>query len=205
MNSKDPVNVQIGDNIKKIRKALGLTQDEMATRLNLKLSTFSNYENGSRSLPISQLSSIANELSIPIDFIINGIPDDIDIDDVLEQNSSDLDDLRRNNTRRVTKDNVILSQLLLSLSDYLDPEDEISEYFQSRYYEYWKAAYDENQLAKADKILRLTAKALVNLYIENHDVPWFHKPSKDFTNKLIKLLHKESYSMDDIDTLRSFD
>ena len=52
------------DRIKKLRKALGLTQQEFADRIHVKNNTISNYESGSRSLSDAMIASICREFSV---------------------------------------------------------------------------------------------------------------------------------------------
>jgi transcriptional regulator with XRE-family HTH domain len=52
------------DRIKKLRKALGLTQQEFADRIHVKNNTISNYESGSRSLSDAMIASICREFGV---------------------------------------------------------------------------------------------------------------------------------------------
>lgn len=58
--------IQIGSRIKEFRKAKGITQKEMAKRLNIPYSTYSNYENNNREPNMAQIKAIAKELKIDI-------------------------------------------------------------------------------------------------------------------------------------------
>ena len=58
--------IQIGSKIKEFRKAKGITQKEMAKRLNIPYSTYSNYENNNREPNITQIEAIAKELEIDV-------------------------------------------------------------------------------------------------------------------------------------------
>ena len=58
--------IQIGSRIKEFRKAKGITQKEMAKRLNIPYSTYSNYENNNREPNMAQIKAIAKELEIDI-------------------------------------------------------------------------------------------------------------------------------------------
>jgi transcriptional regulator with XRE-family HTH domain len=53
-------NFIIGQNIKLLREELGLTQDALAQYLNITREQISYYENGSRSIPTTQLSKLAD-------------------------------------------------------------------------------------------------------------------------------------------------
>lgn len=56
--------LQIGSTLKAFRKAANLTQQEMADKLGLKLSTYSNYENNNRMPSRETVDSIAEILDI---------------------------------------------------------------------------------------------------------------------------------------------
>lgn len=62
----------INTRIKRLRIALHLTQDELASRLHIKRSTIANYENG-RNIPIDAVKAlIYREFSISPDWLENG-------------------------------------------------------------------------------------------------------------------------------------
>lgn len=50
----------IAKNIKKMRESSGFTQDNIADFLNIKRSTYSNYETGNRELPLSIMEKLAD-------------------------------------------------------------------------------------------------------------------------------------------------
>ena len=62
----------INTRIKRLRIALHLTQDELASRLHIKRSTIANYENG-RNIPVDAVKAlIYREFSISPDWLENG-------------------------------------------------------------------------------------------------------------------------------------
>ena len=81
----------INTRIKRLRIALHLTQDELASRLHIKRSTIANYENG-RNIPVDAVKAlIYREFSISPDWLENGTGE------MFSQNASfDLDTFARN-------------------------------------------------------------------------------------------------------------
>lgn len=59
---------EIGDKIKILRKTRGLTQEQLADKLNIKRATISNYEIGRRSPHIKELEAIAEALGVGLDY-----------------------------------------------------------------------------------------------------------------------------------------
>lgn len=62
--------IQIGTRIKKIRLEKGLTQKEVAERLNIPYSTYSNYENNNREPNYGTIQEIAKILETSVNRII---------------------------------------------------------------------------------------------------------------------------------------
>lgn len=56
-------------NLKKLRKNLGLTQEEVATKLCLARSTYRNYENNEREPNIETLIKIADYFDVSLDYL----------------------------------------------------------------------------------------------------------------------------------------
>ena len=59
---------EIGQKIKILRKTRGLTQQQLADKLNIKRATISNYEIGRRSPHIKELELIAEVLGVNLDY-----------------------------------------------------------------------------------------------------------------------------------------
>jgi transcriptional regulator with XRE-family HTH domain len=59
---------EIGKKIKILRKTRGLTQEQLAEKLNVKRATISNYEIGRRSPHIKELEAIAEALGVNLDY-----------------------------------------------------------------------------------------------------------------------------------------
>ncbi len=60
----------LGLRIRKRRKAMRLTQEELAKKLGLSLSFLGHIERGTRKASVETLVAIANELSMSVDFML---------------------------------------------------------------------------------------------------------------------------------------
>ncbi len=68
--------VRLGKNIKKLRKAKGLTQEGLALKADIDRSYIGGVERGERNLSFLTLASIARSLSCDIAKLTKGIPND---------------------------------------------------------------------------------------------------------------------------------
>ncbi len=64
----------VGENIKNIRKKLGITQEELSEKLSVTRQAVSNWENGKTEPDIETLTKIAQIFDISIDELVDGIP-----------------------------------------------------------------------------------------------------------------------------------
>lgn len=62
--------IQVGNQIKEIRKLLGFTQKEIARRAGIPYTTYSNYENNNREPSSEQLRKITNALNVPLSVLL---------------------------------------------------------------------------------------------------------------------------------------
>lgn len=62
--------MQFSKNLKQLRTALNITQNEMAERLGISERGYRNYENGSREPNISGLIQIADILHVSLDSLV---------------------------------------------------------------------------------------------------------------------------------------
>ncbi len=60
----------LGMRIRKRRKAMRMTQEELAQKLGLSLSFLGHIERGTRKASVETLVAIANELSLSVDYIL---------------------------------------------------------------------------------------------------------------------------------------
>ena len=65
-------NTSIKNNIRKIRKARKLTQEDMAHKLGISLTAYRDFENGSTSILNSNLQKVASFLGTPTEEIVLG-------------------------------------------------------------------------------------------------------------------------------------
>ncbi len=72
-------NDNIGQKIKILRKTRGLTQQQLADKLEVKRATISNYEIGRRSPHIKELENIASALGVGLDYFGVGENETIDL------------------------------------------------------------------------------------------------------------------------------
>lgn len=63
--------MNIGENLRSFRKAVGLTQEELAKRAGVATITIRQYETNKRSPNTKTISKIANALGIPLDLLLN--------------------------------------------------------------------------------------------------------------------------------------
>ena len=64
----------VGENIKKTRNKIGITQEELAEKINVTRQAVSNWENGKTEPDIETLTKIAQIFDISIDELVDGIP-----------------------------------------------------------------------------------------------------------------------------------
>lgn len=117
LQKKDEINITIGQNIQRIRKAKGLNQKELSEKIGTGISTLSNYETGTRSFPISLLSKLAQELDVPLNFIINGIPVGVSDKDIKRLNSQELQQREKAALADLAKFKLSLSTISTLLRD----------------------------------------------------------------------------------------
>lgn len=76
--------MNIGDNIKKIRKDKGILQKEAAAAVGLNQSNYNKMENGHREPTVSVLQKLSDLFGVPVDYIINPktkLPKEVVIED----------------------------------------------------------------------------------------------------------------------------
>lgn len=69
MDTKDVIKV-VGENIKRLRKEKGLSQERLSEMVNITPGYLSEIENNKKSVRLETLVSIANALSIPPDKLL---------------------------------------------------------------------------------------------------------------------------------------
>ena len=74
MKEKKPINVEIGQNVKRVRENAGLTQESFAEMLGLGVKHVSAIECGAAGLSFATLQRISTVLSVPADMLLFGTP-----------------------------------------------------------------------------------------------------------------------------------
>lgn len=69
---------EIGERLRRLRKASGRTQQEFAESLGISLRAYKNYESGGRELPSSVVMRLCEISSVSPSWILNGRKDDLD-------------------------------------------------------------------------------------------------------------------------------
>lgn len=67
---------KFGENLRDLRKSIGLNQKEFATGLNISPHSLSNYESGSHAMDIYTLYSIATKYGVSTDTLLEVTPND---------------------------------------------------------------------------------------------------------------------------------
>ncbi|WP_158916429.1 helix-turn-helix domain-containing protein [Caulobacter sp. S45] len=73
--SPNPVDVHVGDRIRRRRRALGISQDKLAEALGLTFQQVQKYERGANRVSASKLYQVAHALHAPIPYFFDGLPD----------------------------------------------------------------------------------------------------------------------------------
>lgn len=74
----NPLGVAIGRLIRARRKALGLSQSDLAEKVNLSYQQIQRYENGSCEITVARLAEIAGHCGVPIDYFLKRQPESPD-------------------------------------------------------------------------------------------------------------------------------
>jgi transcriptional regulator with XRE-family HTH domain len=73
--SPNPVDIHVGDRIRRRRRALGISQDKLAEALGLTFQQVQKYERGANRVSASKLYQVARALQAPIPYFFDGLPD----------------------------------------------------------------------------------------------------------------------------------
>ena len=80
----NPIDVHVGDRIRKRRRALGVSQDWLAEQLGLTFQQVQKYERGANRVSASKLYQVARALSASIPYFFEGLPDPVQLPGVAE-------------------------------------------------------------------------------------------------------------------------
>ena len=65
------------ENLKNLRKAKGMSQQELASQINVSQETLSGYERGSREPDYATLQKLANFFNVTVDYLLNAKENDL--------------------------------------------------------------------------------------------------------------------------------
>ncbi len=73
--SPNPIDVHVGDRVRRRRRALGVSQEQLAEKLKLTFQQVQKYERGANRVSASKLYQIATALQASIAYFFEGLPD----------------------------------------------------------------------------------------------------------------------------------
>lgn len=98
----------IGERIRKLREKIGLTQSDLAKKLNVKRETVAQWETGARDLKTGYIIDLADCLNVSCDEILRGVkPENISV-----YKDLGLTDVSINNLKEITKEGINANPLL---------------------------------------------------------------------------------------------
>jgi transcriptional regulator with XRE-family HTH domain len=80
----NPIDVHVGDRIRRRRRALAISQDKLAEQLGLTFQQVQKYERGANRVSASKLYQIARALQASIPYFFEGLPDPVQPQGVAE-------------------------------------------------------------------------------------------------------------------------
>lgn len=107
----------IGNNLKKMRNVSSFTQDEVASYFGIKRSTYANYENGEREIPLAVLEKAANLFGCELyTFFEEDVSDDMALATAFRIDGVNVDDLKEiARFKDIVKSYIKMDQLDMSL------------------------------------------------------------------------------------------
>lgn len=69
--------IMFGENLKALRKANDLTQDQVAMYLNIQRTAYANYESGTRSMPLQHMQKAADLFGCPLSALLSDDPKEV--------------------------------------------------------------------------------------------------------------------------------
>lgn len=71
----NPVDVHVGGRVRRRRKVIGMSQEQLADALGLTFQQVQKYERGANRVSASKLYAIAQALAVPVSFFFEGLAD----------------------------------------------------------------------------------------------------------------------------------
>ena len=75
--SPNPIDVHVGERVRRRRRALGVSQEQLADKLGLTFQQVQKYERGANRISCSKLYQIASALQAHIAYFFDGLPDPV--------------------------------------------------------------------------------------------------------------------------------
>ena len=91
--SPNPIDVHVGDRVRRRRRALGVSQEQLADQLGLTFQQVQKYERGANRISCSKLYQIASALQAHIAYFFEGLPDPVRATGVTEDAAAFVHDL----------------------------------------------------------------------------------------------------------------
>lgn len=76
----NPVDLFVGKRLRQRRRLLGLTQQQLASEVNIRFQQIQKYESGANRISASRLWAIAKALDVPVAYFFDGLNGDRDDD-----------------------------------------------------------------------------------------------------------------------------
>ena len=91
VKASTPVDIHIGQRLRMRRKAVGLSQEQLAARVGVTFQQLQKYEKGTNRISASRLLGLARELSVPVSHFFDGLEtNDTGPDDLIAVNSDEV-------------------------------------------------------------------------------------------------------------------
>ena len=91
--SPNPIDVHVGDRVRRRRRALGVSQEQLADKLGLTFQQVQKYERGANRISCSKLYQIASALQAHVAYFFEGLPDPVRTAGVAEDPAAFVHDL----------------------------------------------------------------------------------------------------------------
>ena len=91
--SANRIDVHVGERVRRRRRALGVSQEQLADKLGLTFQQVQKYERGANRISASKLYQIAAALQASITYFFEGLPDPVRVGGVAEEVATFVHDL----------------------------------------------------------------------------------------------------------------
>lgn len=95
---------RIGANMRKVREAAGLRQEDVAAMLNISLTHYSNLERGMRHVKIDLIAQFCTALNIPVESILRNALGNVSICSSTSQNEPNDDEILVSKFSQIIRD-----------------------------------------------------------------------------------------------------